>query len=68
MKKIMLSVETGLLDYLMILSVPFCPYHFVPNHFVLEPFKHKDKIVCQKHDLQQEFIRGWGREIIFREK
>ena len=29
MKKIILSVEAGLLDYLLILSVPFCPYHFV---------------------------------------
>src|SRR6218665_1948709 len=23
----------------MILSVPFCPYHFVPYQFVLEPFE-----------------------------
>src|SRR6218665_1577272 len=37
MKKIIiLSVEAGLLE-LMILSVPFCPYHFVQYHFVLEP-------------------------------
>src|SRR6218665_1672860 len=39
MKKIILSMEAGLLDYLMILSVPFCPYHFAPYHFVLEPIK-----------------------------
>ena len=26
-------------DYIgTILSVPFCPYHFVPYHFDLEPF------------------------------
>jgi len=37
MKKITLSMEAGLLDELMILSVPFCPYHFVPYHYVLEP-------------------------------
>jgi len=37
MKKILLSMEAGLLDQLMILSVPFCTYHFVPYHFVLEP-------------------------------
>src|SRR6218665_3185155 len=24
----------------MILSVPFCPYHIVPYHFVLEPIPH----------------------------
>jgi len=31
MKKIILSVEAGLLDYLMILSVPFFPLPFCPN-------------------------------------
>jgi len=37
--QIILSVEAGFLDYSIgtILSVPFCPYHFVPYHLVLEP-------------------------------
>ena len=35
--KIILSVEAGLLDKLMILSVPFFSYHFIRYHFVLEP-------------------------------
>ena len=38
MKKIILSVGAGLLDKFMILSVPFCTWHFVRYHFVLEPY------------------------------
>jgi len=33
-EEIILSVEAGLLNYMIILSVQFCPYRFVPYHFV----------------------------------
>src|SRR6218665_1906291 len=63
MKKIILSMEAGLLDSLMILSVPFCPYHFVLEPF--ETMRHKS-VFEQNQQMTIMFIirKRWMEETL----